>query len=282
MAPGRGHRAQVCACPLPRALLLPLLPRHHRPAPMGQVPHQPKGRGRIEPPEPDGSSAGGQRPGPWACSGVSVLPPGCAGFGGTAEGALNQRAACLGTGPGARGSGCVPGPQSITLTAPCPQAGAAGGTLLPSAAPGSQGGKSFSHGAPHVTAAKLDTVVPPETPPGHLQRSPDSPVTALPHTSPTSTGRCCDAATITEPCSGDVPEVELSSLLREPLPRYTLRADTVFGYDHEDWLRAPPGPPGPAAPLTPRQMEETLRYFRECGVRAAPALMAANGITATG
>ncbi|XP_061199203.1 trafficking kinesin-binding protein 1-like [Neopsephotus bourkii] len=85
-----------------------------------------------------------------------------------------------------------------------------------------------------------------------------------------------------EPCSGDVPEVELSSLLREPLPRYTLRADTVFGYDHEDWLRAPPGPPGPAAPLTPRQMEETLRYFRECGVRAAPALIAANGITGTG
>lgn len=129
------------------------------------------------------------------------------------------------------------------------------------------------HGSrpPHVTPAKLDTTAPSEAPPGHLQRSPDSPVTALPHTSPTSQGsatrRCCDAATITELCSGDVPEVEITSLLCEQLPRYTLRADTVFGYDHGDWLRAPPGPPAPAAPLTPRQMEETLRYFILCAER---------------
>lgn len=58
--------------------------------------------------------------------------------------------------------------------------------------------------------------------------------------------------------------MEIISLLGEPLPRYTLRADTVFGYDHGDWLRAPPGPPQPAAPLTPQQIEETLQYFREC------------------
>lgn len=32
MAPGRGHRAQVCPCTLTRALPLPLLPWHHRPA----------------------------------------------------------------------------------------------------------------------------------------------------------------------------------------------------------------------------------------------------------
>nr|XP_013801830.1 PREDICTED: huntingtin-associated protein 1 [Apteryx mantelli mantelli] len=38
---------------------------------------------------------------------------------------------------------------------------------------------------------------------------------------------------------GDVPEVEIISLLGERLPRYTLRADTVFGYDHDDWLRVP-------------------------------------------
>lgn len=65
-------------------------------------------------------------------------------------------------------------------------------------------------------------------------------------------------------CSGDVPEVEIISLLGEQLPRYRLRADTVFGYDHDDWLRACPGPPEPMAPLTPRQIEETLQYFREC------------------
>uniref|UniRef100_A0A8C3R607 Huntingtin-associated protein 1 n=1 Tax=Cyanoderma ruficeps TaxID=181631 RepID=A0A8C3R607_9PASS len=68
-------------------------------------------------------------------------------------------------------------------------------------------------------------------------------------------------------CSEDVPEVELISLLGEQLPRYTLRADTVFGYDHSDWLRAPPGPPQPIAPLTPQQIEETLQYFLLCAER---------------
>lgn len=66
-----------------------------------------------------------------------------------------------------------------------------------------------------------------------------------------------------ELCSGDVPEVEIVTLLGEQLPRYTLRADTVFGYDHEDWLHAPPASQ-PTAPLTPQQIEETLWYFREC------------------
>lgn len=60
--------------------------------------------------------------------------------------------------------------------------------------------------------------------------------------------------------------MEIISLLGEQLPRYKLRADTVFGYDHDDWLRAPPAPPEPAAPLTPQQIAETLQYFRECPV----------------
>uniref|UniRef100_A0A8C2SZN7 Huntingtin associated protein 1 n=1 Tax=Coturnix japonica TaxID=93934 RepID=A0A8C2SZN7_COTJA len=68
-------------------------------------------------------------------------------------------------------------------------------------------------------------------------------------------------------CSGDVPEVEIVTLLGEQLPRYTLRADTVFGYDHEDWLRAPTAPQ-PPAPLTPQQIEETLWYFLLCTERA--------------
>ncbi|KAI6072496.1 Huntingtin-associated protein 1 [Aix galericulata] len=58
------------------------------------------------------------------------------------------------------------------------------------------------------------------------------------------------------------------SLLGEQLPRYKLRADTVFGYDHDDWLRAPPAPPEPAAPLTPQQIAETLQYFLLCAERA--------------
>ncbi|XP_055646083.1 LOW QUALITY PROTEIN: uncharacterized protein LOC129782675 [Falco peregrinus] len=87
---------------------------------------------------------------------------------------------------------------------------------------------------------------------------------------PPTLGRRC-APLSPDLCSGDVPEVEIISLLGEPLPRYTLRADTLFGYDHEDWLRAPPRPPEPVAPLTPQQIEETLRYFRECPVRGGGA-----------
>uniref|UniRef100_A0A8D2QCD6 HAP1 N-terminal domain-containing protein n=1 Tax=Zonotrichia albicollis TaxID=44394 RepID=A0A8D2QCD6_ZONAL len=66
-----------------------------------------------------------------------------------------------------------------------------------------------------------------------------------------------------------VPEVEIVSLLGEQLPRYTLRADTVFGYEHGDWLRAPSAPPQPVAPLTPQQIEETLQYFLLCAERVA-------------
>uniref|UniRef100_A0A8C3V1Q4 Huntingtin-associated protein 1 n=1 Tax=Catharus ustulatus TaxID=91951 RepID=A0A8C3V1Q4_CATUS len=68
-------------------------------------------------------------------------------------------------------------------------------------------------------------------------------------------------------CLENVPEVEIISLLGEQLPRYTLRADTVFSYDHSDWLRAPTGPPQPVAPLTPQQIEETLQYFLLCAER---------------
>ncbi|XP_054657014.1 uncharacterized protein LOC129195200 [Grus americana] len=107
------------------------------------------------------------------------------------------------------------------------QAGAREGTLLPtSAAPGSQGGRCFSPWQPAPPRNTSQT--------GHRDL-----------------------------CSGDVPEVEIISLLGEQLPRYTLRADTVFGYDHNDWLRVSPSPPEPASPLTPQQIEETLQYFRE-------------------
>lgn len=72
--------------------------------------------------------------------------------------------------------------------------------------------------------------------------------------------------------------MELISLLGEQLPRYTLRADTVFGYDHGDWLRAPPGPPQPVAPLTPQQIEATLQYFRECPRAAGPVRAVGTGV----
>ncbi|XP_025900393.1 huntingtin-associated protein 1 [Nothoprocta perdicaria] len=138
--------------------------------------------------------------------------------------------------------------------------------LLPSTEQGSPAGagrgrerragrRAAPHGRrpPDVTPAKLD--IPPERPPAQPARAP----------APRR-----DAATITDLHSGgDVPEVEIVSLLGEPLPRYTLRADSVFGYEHDDWLRAPPLPPGAAAALTPRQLEETLRYFVLCAERVS-------------
>lgn len=64
-------------------------------------------------------------------------------------------------------------------------------------------------------------------------------------------------------CS-DVPELEIMSLLSEAQPRYTLRADGVFGYDHDDWLHTPLLPPEVALGLTYEQIEETLKYFCKC------------------
>lgn len=66
----------------------------------------------------------------------------------------------------------------------------------------------------------------------------------------------------TDLCSGvDLPEVEIVSLLTEKLPRYTLRADHVFGYDHDDWLHTPLLPPEAALGLTYEQIDETFKYF---------------------
>ncbi|XP_066443925.1 trafficking kinesin-binding protein 1-like isoform X3 [Eleutherodactylus coqui] len=77
-----------------------------------------------------------------------------------------------------------------------------------------------------------------------------------------------DASTITDVCtSGDVPEVEIISLLQEQLPHYTLRADTMFGYEHDDWLHTPLLPPELPLRLTPEQIEETLKYFLLCSER---------------
>ncbi|EFN83954.1 Trafficking kinesin-binding protein 1 [Harpegnathos saltator] len=70
-----------------------------------------------------------------------------------------------------------------------------------------------------------------------------------------------------EVCSGgDLPEVEIISLLEEQIPRYRLRADTLTqfqGYENADWFI-----PAPALKvedvdlkLSPDQIRETLNYF---------------------
>lgn len=63
--------------------------------------------------------------------------------------------------------------------------------------------------------------------------------------------------------STNLPEVEIISLLEEQLPHYKLRADTIYGYDHDDWLHTPLISPDASIDLTTEQIEETLKYFRK-------------------
>ncbi|XP_040899439.1 trafficking kinesin-binding protein 1 isoform X2 [Toxotes jaculatrix] len=67
--------------------------------------------------------------------------------------------------------------------------------------------------------------------------------------------------------STDLPELEIISLLEEQLPVYKLRADTIFGYDQDDWLHTPLVDPDSALDLTTEQIEETLKYFLLCADR---------------
>uniref|UniRef100_A0A7N6A855 Trafficking protein, kinesin binding 1a n=1 Tax=Anabas testudineus TaxID=64144 RepID=A0A7N6A855_ANATE len=67
--------------------------------------------------------------------------------------------------------------------------------------------------------------------------------------------------------STDLPELEIISLLEEQLPVYKLRADTIFGYDQDDWLHTPLVAPDSALDLTTEQIEETLKYFLLCADR---------------
>ncbi|XP_041709004.2 trafficking kinesin-binding protein 1 isoform X8 [Coregonus clupeaformis] len=67
--------------------------------------------------------------------------------------------------------------------------------------------------------------------------------------------------------STDLPEVEIISLLQEQLPHYKLRADTIYGYDHDDWLHTPLLSPDTNLDLTVEQIEETLKYFLLCAER---------------
>uniref|UniRef100_A0A8C7QMW1 Si:dkey-28e7.3 n=1 Tax=Oncorhynchus mykiss TaxID=8022 RepID=A0A8C7QMW1_ONCMY len=83
-----------------------------------------------------------------------------------------------------------------------------------------------------------------------------------PHTPPS-----LPPSLLSELCSGGDSEVEIVSLLSEGLPNYTLRADCMFGYDHDDWLHTPLLPPEVALGLTHDQIEETLKYFLLCSER---------------
>ncbi|XP_041708010.2 trafficking kinesin-binding protein 1-like isoform X1 [Coregonus clupeaformis] len=80
--------------------------------------------------------------------------------------------------------------------------------------------------------------------------------------------------------STDLPEVEIISLLQEQLPHYKLRADTIYGYDHDDWLHTPLLSPDTNLDLTVEQIEETLKYFLLCAERVGQMTKTYNDIDA--
>uniref|UniRef100_A0A3B1KEB8 Trafficking kinesin protein 1 n=1 Tax=Astyanax mexicanus TaxID=7994 RepID=A0A3B1KEB8_ASTMX len=80
--------------------------------------------------------------------------------------------------------------------------------------------------------------------------------------------------------STDLPEVEIISLLEEQLPHYQLRADTIYGYDHDDWLHTPLISPDTTIDLTTEQIEETLKYFLLCAERVGQMTKTYNDIDA--
>ncbi|XP_046408464.1 trafficking kinesin-binding protein milt [Ischnura elegans] len=104
-----------------------------------------------------------------------------------------------------------------------------------------------------------------------------------------------DAETITDLCSGgNIPEVEIISLVEEQIPKYKLRADTLTdfaGYENSDW--GPAGAragnseenkgtseSGPNLDLSPEQIRETLNYFLLCANRVDQMTRTYNDIEA--
>lgn len=78
----------------------------------------------------------------------------------------------------------------------------------------------------------------------------------------------------------DLPEVEIISLLEEQLPHYMLRADTIYGYDHDDWLHTPLLSPDTNFDLTNEQIDETLKYMLLCAERVGQMTKTYNDIDA--
>jgi len=95
-----------------------------------------------------------------------------------------------------------------------------------------------------------------------------------------------DAETITDVCSGgELPEVEIISLLEEQIPRYRLRADTLTqftGYENEDWYIPSPAlkPEDVDLNLSPDQIREALNYFLLCSNRVSQMTKTYNDIEA--
>ncbi|XP_039292744.1 trafficking kinesin-binding protein milt isoform X2 [Nilaparvata lugens] len=85
---------------------------------------------------------------------------------------------------------------------------------------------------------------------------------------------------------GELPEVEIISLLEEQIPQYKLRADTLtqfIGYENQDWFIPSPAlkpEDSNTAALTTDQIRETLNYFLLCSNRVSQMTKTYNDIEA--
>ncbi|XP_072274848.1 trafficking kinesin-binding protein 2 isoform X2 [Pyxicephalus adspersus] len=59
----------------------------------------------------------------------------------------------------------------------------------------------------------------------------------------------------------DVPEMELVNMLEDQLPQYKLRVDSLYLYDHEDWIQSPSKQSNGPGSISPVLAEETFRYM---------------------
>ncbi|XP_011505955.1 PREDICTED: trafficking kinesin-binding protein milt isoform X2 [Ceratosolen solmsi marchali] len=95
-----------------------------------------------------------------------------------------------------------------------------------------------------------------------------------------------DVETITEVCGREqLPEVEIISLIKEQIPRYRLRADTLTqfqGYENTDWFIPTTNivQSEENLQLSPDQIRETLNYFILCSDRVSQMTKTYNDIEA--
>ncbi|XP_022248397.1 trafficking kinesin-binding protein 2-like, partial [Limulus polyphemus] len=75
----------------------------------------------------------------------------------------------------------------------------------------------------------------------------------------------CHVGTITDLCNDlCTPEVEIHSLMKDDVPRYKLRVDTVtefIGYKNNDWIQTPVLPKDTELNLNPEFLTGLFAYF---------------------
>uniref|UniRef100_A0A8C5PYX6 Trafficking kinesin-binding protein 2 n=1 Tax=Leptobrachium leishanense TaxID=445787 RepID=A0A8C5PYX6_9ANUR len=59
----------------------------------------------------------------------------------------------------------------------------------------------------------------------------------------------------------EIPEMELVNMLEDQLPQYKLRVDSLYLYDHQEWIQSPTHQSKGLGSLSPVLAEETFRYM---------------------